>query len=94
MTSRSTRVGLGYAYNQWWSMEGLASATTLRTTMVILGVALLACGASPKLYYTGFTIFRELNWKALSVGIIRAAEYGKWFFTIVQATRDLYKRLP
>ncbi|KAJ8133033.1 hypothetical protein O1611_g591 [Lasiodiplodia mahajangana] len=94
MTSRSTRVGLGYAYNQHWSIERLASATTLRTTMIILGVALLACGASPRLYDNGLTLFKEFNWKVLSVRIIRVAEYGKWFFTIVQATRDLYKRLP
>jgi hypothetical protein len=51
--------------------------------MVILGVALLACGASPKLYYARFALFKELNWKVLSVRIIQAAEYSKWFFTIV-----------
>lgn len=62
--------------------------------MVVLGVALVACGASPELSQKGYVMWQELNWKGLTVTVIRAAEYSRWFFTIVQATRDLYKRWP
>lgn len=58
--------------------------------MVVLGTALLACGASPELFQQGFGAMKGLDWKRVGAGILRAAEYSRWFFTVVMATRDLH----
>lgn len=62
--------------------------------MVVLGTAFLVCGASPDLLERGVAAWKAINWRTLSKTIIQAAEYSRWFFTVVNATRDLYKRWP
>ncbi|KAI0104341.1 hypothetical protein GGR51DRAFT_561152 [Nemania sp. FL0031] len=95
MAGCSTEFGLGQAFSYCWPSASPASRNTviLRSTMVTLGAAILACGASPQLYNSASTLFQKLEWTALCTGIIRVAEYSKWFFTIINATRDLHKKL-
>ncbi|KAH9889177.1 hypothetical protein F4778DRAFT_754307 [Xylariomycetidae sp. FL2044] len=92
--SHFTRVGLGSAFNNRnWSAEN--AATGLRTATVILGVVLLAYGARPELFQTWLgRRGRDLDWKTVSGGIVIVAECCRWFFTVVQATRDVYRRWP
>ncbi|KAK4144989.1 uncharacterized protein C8A04DRAFT_27237 [Dichotomopilus funicola] len=86
-----TRVGLGYAHNaKNWIVETTASGAYVRTAMVVLGTALLACGASPELFQQGFRTVKGLDWRRVGAGILRAAEYSRWFYTMVMATRDLH----
>lgn len=67
-------------------------SVTLRTGMVLLGTSLLVYGAMPEQFRQGFAVFKALEWKAVSVVVIRVAECSRWFFTVVQATRDLNRR--
>jgi hypothetical protein len=62
--------------------------------MVVAGAGLLLCGASPELSEKGLLFCTGIDWKAVTLGIIRAAECSRWFFTVVQATRDFNKRWP
>jgi hypothetical protein len=77
-----------------WLIKSAPSPISLRTAMIVLGTGLLAGGASSRLFQIGFGFWKGFDWKALSVGIIRVAECSRWFFTVVNATRELYKRWP
>lgn len=64
----------------------------LRTATVLLGTTLLVYGAMPAQFQQGLSVFRALEWGAVSAVVIRVAECSRWFFTVVQATRDLHRR--
>ncbi|KAL2263251.1 hypothetical protein VTK26DRAFT_7598 [Humicola hyalothermophila] len=87
--SRFTRVGLGlgdWSFDK--SFSSAALAVSLRSAMVLMGTTLLVYGAVPE----WFAVFKQVDWKAFGVAIIRVAECSRWFFTVVQATRDLNRR--
>jgi len=77
-----------------WFTESPVSAVSLRTGMVVLGGVLLVCGASPALFQRGFAFCKRVDWKAVRIGIIRAAECSRWFYMVIQATRDLHRKWP
>ncbi|KAL2135176.1 hypothetical protein VTI74DRAFT_9493 [Chaetomium olivicolor] len=92
--ARFTSIGLGLPLGDTHplGLGGAVFALTLRTGMVVLGVTCLIYGVLPDQFQTGVTYFKGLDWKRVSIHIVRAAECSRWFFTVVTATRDLYKR--
>lgn len=77
-----------------WALRQTSDGLSLRGTMVIFGAAMLICGASPDLFRQSTSAFKTIKWKRVIAGIITAAECSRWFFTVVQATRDLQRRWP
>lgn len=60
--------------------------------MAVAGVVLLAYGIQPDLCQQARHLFQKIEWEKMLAVIIRTAECSKWFYSIIQATRDLYKK--
>ncbi|KJR83529.1 uncharacterized protein SPSK_04673 [Sporothrix schenckii 1099-18] len=88
-------VGLGQPSNltvRWLIFDAPALSATARTILVVAGAALLAIGASSDLFVKAALVTRRVNWRQVGNRIVHLSESSRWFFTVVNITRDVYKR--
>ncbi|ERS98861.1 hypothetical protein HMPREF1624_04051 [Sporothrix schenckii ATCC 58251] len=84
-------VGLGQP-SKWLIFDAPALSATARTILVVAGAALLAIGASSDLFVKAALVTRRVNWRQVGNRIVHLSESSRWFFTVVNITRDVYKR--
>ncbi|KIH93904.1 hypothetical protein SPBR_06274 [Sporothrix brasiliensis 5110] len=84
-------VGLGQP-SKWLIFDAPTLSATARTILVVAGAALLAVGASSDLFVKAALVTRQVNWRQVGNRIVHLSESSRWFFTVVNITRDVYKR--
>ncbi|CAK7210350.1 hypothetical protein SBRCBS47491_000748 [Sporothrix bragantina] len=84
-------VGLGQP-TKWLLFESPKLSAGARTAMILAGAGLLAVGASADLFVRAALTFRRVNWRQVGATIVHISECSRWFFTVINISRDVYKR--
>ncbi|CAK7199787.1 hypothetical protein SEUCBS139899_002471 [Sporothrix eucalyptigena] len=86
-------IGVGLRQpSKWFIFDSPKMSAGTRTALVVAGAVLLAVGASADLFVQAALAMRRVNWRQVGAYIVHLSECSRWFFTVINITRDVYKR--